>query len=310
MKLLKVLAVIAALVAVSCGPSRHSIHVEMRYPSKAGIELAGKTISVVYLENQDQIATEFNSSMADGFAFALEEEYGTGEGSVPVYSMKRSTDGNYADKDTLFRLLMDTGTDVVFLLDTVSLGNLRVDGATKIASAVSSDSSYLSVAHMPFRMKMYSFDAMDQTATVRNYGGSSEAQPLVYSDGKDDSNTKFVKAMAALPAAAWETGKEISDSFRSQWKHEQYSLAYFDNEKWYTSLDRAEVYDWKGAMDIWLELLETNDLLKRSCAEYNIAVACYMLGDYNLASEWLDLSDKDNLLPLSDALRKRIEARK
>ena len=63
-------------------------------------------------------------------------------------------------------------------------------------------------------------------------------------------------------------------------------------------------------MDIWLELLETNDLLKRSCAEYNIAVACYMLGDYNLASEWLDLSDKDNLLPLSDALRKRIEARK
>jgi hypothetical protein len=35
-----------------------------------------------------------------------------------------------------------------------------------------------------------------------------------------------------------------------------------------------------------------------------------MLGDYELASEWLDRSDKDNRLPLSDALRKRIDARR
>ena len=157
---------------------------------------------------------------------------------------------------------------------------------------------------------MYSFDAMDHTATVRNYGGNSYAQPLVYSDGKDSSADQFAKALASLPVAAWEVGKDIADSFKSQWKHEQYSLTYFDTEKWYSSLDLAEAYNWKGAMNVWLELLDTNDLLKRSCAEYNIAVACYMLGDYDLASEWLDLSDKDNLLPLSDALRKRINARK
>ena len=147
---------------VSCGPMRHAVQVEMRYPSKAGIELAGKSISVVYLENKDQDAREFNSHMADGFAYALEEEYGTGEGSVPVYSMVRSVDGDYAQKDTLFRILMEVGSDVVFLIDTVKLGSMRVDGATRVASAVSVDSSYLSVAHMPFTMKMYSFDAMDK----------------------------------------------------------------------------------------------------------------------------------------------------
>ena len=58
-----------------------------------------------------------------------------------------------------------------------------------------------------------------------------------------------------------------------------------------------------------MSLLDTNDLLKRSCAEFNISVACYMLGDYQLASDWLDQSDKDNKLPLSDAMRKRIDAR-
>jgi hypothetical protein len=35
-----------------------------------------------------------------------------------------------------------------------------------------------------------------------------------------------------------------------------------------------------------------------------------MLGDYHLAMEWLDLSDKENKLPISDALRKRIDSRK
>ena len=309
MKLFKALVILTVLAVVSCGPSRHAVQVEMRYPSKAGIELAGKTVSVVYLENEDQAAEEFNNHMADGFAYALEEEYATGEGSVPVYSMQRSVNGNYAHKDTLFRILMDVGTDVVFLIDTVSLGTMRVDGASRVAVASSPDSSYLNVAHMPFSMKMYSFDAMDKTATVKTYGGSSEAQPIVYSDGKDSSAQQYEKARAALPSAAWEVGKEISDSFRSQWKHEQYSLTYFDTEKWYLALDRAEAYDWKGAMDIWMDLLKTNDLMKRSCAEYNISVACYMLGDYQLASEWLDLSDEDNRLPLSDAMRKRINTR-
>ena len=88
------------------------------------------------------------------------------------------------------------------------------------------------------------------------------------------------------------------------------TLAYFDNEKWYKALDRAEAYDWKGAMDMWMTLVSTNDMLRRSCAAYNIATACYMLGDYDLALEWIDQSDKDNKLPYSDALRKRITERR
>ena len=57
-------------------------------------------------------------------------------------------------------------------------------------------------------------------------------------------------------------------------------------------------------------ILDSKDAMKRASAEYNIAVACYMLGDLELASEWLDRSDAENKLPvLSDGLRKRIEAR-
>ena len=85
---------------------------------------------------------------------------------------------------------------------------------------------------------------------------------------------------------------------------------YYDNQQWYDALEKAEQYDWRGAMDIWIELLGSRDLLKRSCASYNLAVASYMLGDYDLASLWLDRSDADSKLPHSDTLRSRINSRK
>jgi hypothetical protein len=118
------------------------------------------------------------------------------------------------------------------------------------------------------------------------------------------------KAMKDIDKEGWNAGVLVADSFKSQWKHEQYSIVYFDSsDKWFEALLRADQYDWKGAMDIWFDLLKTRDMMKRSCAEFNISVACYMLGDYNLASQWLDRSDEDNKLPISDAMRKRINHR-
>ncbi len=294
---------------VSCGPSKHAVHVEMRHPSRAGVELAGKNISVVYLENDNAVATDFCEAMADGFAYTLEQDYGVGNGSFGIYRMRHADGANYASKDSLFNILMDTGADVVFLFDTVKFGSMSVGGPSKVSYAASPDSSYLSSGTIPFSMKLYCFFAMNKEEKVQAFGGTTMARPSVYSDGKDDSTTAVRKAWEVLGAEGWDAGLEVAESFKSQWKHEQYSIVYYDSPKWYDALEKAELYDWKAAIDIWIELLDTQDLLKRSCAAYDISVACYMLGDYNLAVEWLDRSDKDNKLPVSDALRKRITAR-
>lgn len=260
-----------ALMAVSCGPSRHAIHLEMRYPSKSGLDLAGKVLSVVYLENDNEQGNLFNESMADAFAYNLERDYGTGEGSIGIYRMRSEEGVEYANRDFMLGLLVDTDADVVFLFDTLKLGPTLNDGSTQ------------------FTMALHCFDGMDKDEQVRTYKGSSAA---VLSEGASKSGTV------------------VSSSFKSQWKNEQYTLMYFDNEKWYTALDRAEAYDWKGAMDMWMTLLSSNDPLRRSCAAYNIATACYMLTDYDLAAEWLDYSDKENKLTHSDNLRKRINERR
>ena len=258
---------------VSCGPSRHIMHIDMRYPSKAGIDLGGKIPSVVYLETDGSSASAFNAGMAEAFAASLEKDLGTGEGSVGVFRMRKESATDHTSRDSMLGLISDTGADVVFLFDEVVLGQQEAASTAVM---------------VPFTMNLYCFDGMDKSEEVKVFTGSSRSNP----DGSD-------------------AGIIVAQSFKTRWKTEPYSLAYFDNEKWYKALDKAESYDWKGAMDQWFTLLDTNDLMRRSCAEYNIAVACYMMGDYALAEQWLDRSDADNKLPnMSDSLRKRIDARK
>ena len=307
-RILNLLAVMALLV--SCGPSRHSIHVEMRHPSKSGIDLAGKTVSVVHLENENSIGTSFTEGMADGLAYALEQDYGTGEGSVGIYRMRVQQGGDYTSKDTLVNLLIDTGADVVFLIDTLTLGEMTMGGSTTIAAPTSADSTHISTGKLPFRMKLYCYDAMNQDENVHSYSAASVAVPFAYSDGNQSDETIYERALNSISALGFEAGQTIASSFKVQWKHEQYSVLYFDSSKWYDAMEYADKYQWKSAMDIWMELMDTPDMLKRSCAAYNMAVASYMLGDYELASEWLDRSDDDNELPLSDGLRTRIDSRK
>lgn len=265
-----------ALLLVSCGPSRYTVHVEMRHPSKTGLDLAGKIVSVVYYSGKDSLENEAAENMAMGFAEVIEKDNGTGDGSVGVYSVERSA-GNYTLKDSLVNLVIQTDGDVVFLLDATIADNLTPEGT-------------------PVKVELYCYDGLGKEDVVKKFIGNSII-PSLSSEG--------------LGADALIAGKHVAESFKAQWKHEQYSIAYYDSLRWYEALERADHYDWKGAMDIWFEFLESHDALKRAAAEYNIAVACYMLGDFVLAQQWLDKSVAENDMPtLTEAMRKRIEARK
>ncbi len=269
----KALFILIAILAVSCGPSRYALHLEMRHPSRSGVDLGGKLVSVVYSSIGDEAVDTFAENMADAFAGALEKDYGTGEGSVGLYAVD-GTQGDYSQRDSLVSVLLSTGADVVFLF-----------ASPQFQEKPSGDSQSVLV-------RLYCYDGMNKEDKVQTFTGT----------------TSVDKAQESEAVVA---GTRVADSFVSQWKPEQYSLAYFDGSKWYEALSKAEQYDWKAAMDIWFTLLESNDPMKRSAAEYNIAVACYLMGDLALAEQWLDRSDADNKISLfSDGLRKRLELRK
>ena len=303
--------VLSSVVALSCGPGKYTMHLEMKQPSKAGVDLSGKTVSMVYLENGNQMHDEFVSYLASGFAESLQNDYGTGEGSVGVFRMSREYGADYASKDTLVNLLMDTGSDVVFLLDTVKLGVMSVGTKNKVSytAGVSSDSTYINTASIPYTIKMYCFDAMNSKEEVKTFTGTSVAQPSVYSDGNKTNEELIKDAYAALGKEGWTVGEFLASSFEPQWKVEGFPIIYYDSEKWIDALEYADQFKWKKAMDVWLELVSSKDIMKRSCAAYNISLACYIMGDYRLAKEWLDLSDTETELPVSKSLRTKINSR-
>ena len=274
MSMKRILILFALLAVISCGPSRHAVHVEMRYPSKSGLELGGKIVSMAYSVNGDETTDRFNEYMADSFAKALEQDYGTGEGSVKLLKVDANK-GSYSHRDSLVNLLMNSGADLVLLIGIPEFQTKTTTGA------------------LPLKLSIYCYDAMNKDDKVQSFVGST-----------------MISSVENLESEARGTGKQVSDSFVSLWKNEQYSIAYYDSNRWYEALIMAEQYDWKGAMEAWFNLLDTNDQMKRAAAEYNIAVACYMLGDYQLADEWLKKSKADNdMTTLTDALRKRIDAK-
>ncbi len=258
--------VLGVMAIVACAPSRYMIDVEIRQPSKAGVDLTGKNVTVVYGQEGVYPNDLFLESMAGGFARNLKVRYQDAIGDVKLLSLRSASD--HANRDSMLNLLMQTGADAVFLLDKIDFNS---------SSAT-------------FILKCY--DGMNQEDKVQLFSGSHVVHPM-NGDGQ-------------VKSAGADAGKEIAAAFEPQWIHEQYSLYYFESSDWYSALEKAEAFDWKGAMDIWMTYLQANDPLKRAGASYNMATACYMMGDYHLALRWLDYADQDADLIVSAGLRKRI----
>ena len=67
--------VLGVMAAAACAPARYVLDVEMRHPSKAGVDLTGKNVTVVYGQEGVYPDDLFLESMADGFAWNLKDRY-------------------------------------------------------------------------------------------------------------------------------------------------------------------------------------------------------------------------------------------
>ncbi len=139
-----------------------------------------------------------------------------------------------------------------------------------------------------FEMQLYTYDAMNQADTVQVFLGKG-------SFGTISKSSHGLKV-----------GEKSAEYFTPTWQKESFVFYYFSSDKWNSAAVYANSYKFKEAMDIWLELVDSKDLYKRSCAEYNIAVACYILGERSLAKQWLDRSDNDYKLAESPSFRKKL----
>lgn len=222
----------AALLAVSCGPQSYILDMEMRRPSASGDDFTGRDMAVVCLDS------EKSSKDAVALAVALEKDYFNSAQTVPVFSLDRDPDANYNCADSLVGLVLETGKDVVFLLDD---------------------------------------------------------KQILYYDSMGDG------AVKTLPVSSMH-------SLQSGWKTESFTVYYYEDNSWAKALDFFDKMELEKAVDQWIYIAGSNrnNLQKRACAEYDIALACYLARRYDLALEWLDACDADYEVSASPRLRKRV----
>lgn len=301
--LLSAIAALSALVALqSCDPQAFSMNVEMRYPSSSGMSIDGKSVAVVYLNEDSAKDSVFNECLANGFASAIEKNYFNGAEAVNLYKMPKVGGGVYSNADTLINLIVDTGCDIVFLFDAPEFGNVQIK-----EQKTSTSGTYYPVS-VPVAIKLYGFDSLSGSDTVRVWTGTRMLSANMESSlGRQAAADSLWNRIGS---SAENLGEVSARTFAPVWKEETYTFIYYESpEAWLTAAQYASDYKWNEAMKVWISLLDTNNPMKRSCAEYNIATACFLMGDNELALKWLNSSDEDYPISLSKALRKRIQAR-
>lgn len=309
----KVIAIASALLALaSCAPQAFVVRPEMRTASKSGLNLAGKSMAVVYLTSGEPHSDKFNAALADGFATRLEEDYFGDERMIELFTMPSKSGSDYSAKDTLVRLVMESGKDVVFLFDLPELSEPEVGEPLKVTGnkrKVGADSTHISNVAMKFVTKVYIYDSMNKEDKVFAYSGGKTLSTEVFNDGATGKERIALRSLESIPEIAGKAGGLAANSFLSTWKQDSFLVIYYEGAEsaWNRAAERAYSFEWDKAISEWLTLVNNKSAEKRACAAYNIALGCFMSGLPDLALEWLDRSDKDMPVSISKDLRHKIK---
>ena len=298
---------LAALALAACSPQTLTLNVDMRHPSKSGIDLGRKTMSIVYMDD-GAVDSTFSNGVASSLARSLEEDYFAGREAIGVYKIPVDS----VSLDLMHRLVIDTGDDVVFLLGPPTFGEVALSDNQALKEPRNVDSAFVVQAQIPYNAKLFVYDSMDKLDRMQVFRGASILRTQVFNNGVTAQEYLKEEALKSKELGAELVGKQISNRFVPTWKTENYSLYYFDgwDDDWTDAAYQAYEMNWKKAADIWMKKVNENSYTKRACACYNTALAFYMMGDLNLATKWLDRADQYGTPSLSPGLRKRIEARK
>ena len=299
----------ALLGLVSCSPEIYTYYLEVRQPSDSGLDLARKSMALVYMDGDVPADTAFNRSMASSLARSLEEDYFGGDEVIGIYRIPKA---DSLSLDLMHSLVMDTGEDVIFLI-TSTLGEPVMETNQEVHNARSVDSAYVCPAQVPLNTALYIYDSMGDDV-VRRFSGNAVLRPVVYNSGvTPGENLKDKARLATAGGEAERMGERISRRFVSNWQTESFSFYYYDDsdsEEWIGAISSTLDGKFAAAIDAWAPFLQGNDDRKRACASYNMALVFYMMGDTGLAARWLETANA--LYPdlvLIPGLQKRIEAR-
>ncbi len=99
-------------------------------------------------------------------------------------------------------------------------------------------------------------------------------------------------------------GKLLAGYLSTKWETKEIMLVNYPSDKeWEKGVKQASAFEFEEAIRTWMPYTgDKKDVEKQAFAAYNIAVACQMIGDKQLALEWLKFSRSCYKFPQSTQL--------
>lgn len=257
-------------MAASCGPSSYMMTLEVPGASVAGVDITGRSLAVMYVDKDSTtLKSCFTKSFSEGLSYSLHSSVPQA-GEAYVYRVQAEEGKDYSSRESMVEQAVAVNADVVMLVQEGDFPE-REDKGEQCS------------------MNLSVYDTMDSTDNVYTYR----------------ADCKFPASMSGknLAKIASLEGERVAKVFHPQWKSVEYPVVYYPSGKWEDAVRYCDNFEWKKAIDIWMQFVGSDNSLKRSCAAYNIAVACYFSGEKELAAEWLEASDKACQLSVSGKLR-------
>ncbi len=298
----------AVLLAAACSPQVYPLYLDVRGPSRSGLNLSRKNLSVVYMDGTTPVDSLFDRQVASSMARNLEADYFDGREQVGIF---RTPAADSVSLDLMHSLVMETDGDVIFVLAS-NLGLPAPEENQAVKGATSVDSAFVCPVAVPVRTRLFVYDSMGQDKVLA-YSGYAVMRTSVYNNGMLSDEALKDLSLRSMAREAEDVGERISSRFLSTWATESFSFYYFEDSSfsgpWIVALAHALDGDFSQAIDAWAPLTKQGGRQSRACACYNIAQAFYLLEDYTLAARWLDMAQKLEAVSLAPGLQKRLAER-
>ena len=274
---------VIALLLASCGPIQYTTtKVQTLNPPTKRIDLsdtANIAIVALWSAASDSLDTT-NAAMLLKENLEASPKYSAYV--FPVYTINSGTE---MDDEQIDELRETSSADYLIVME-----NLKVDiGKPKVSGALTgyvygSDSYYVSIpATYSISLKIY--DARRHSLLDQNQVDDTlkivSRQYLWESEGDELPDKKTV-----LEAVGKELAQNYAKTIAPYWMEE--TRYYYLQPEISMAKEYIEDEDWNRAMGVWMQYVDDRNKALAAVCCFNMALACEMLGEYELAIKWME----------------------
>ena len=270
------------LVVAGCGaPQAMLFNVDVLQPKKFTLAVDEQPVAVVATYKDKAADSTSSANLALGAARYIETGNALDEGSVGAFTIPEEEYTGASDKEYMEGLMLATGSETLVIVRNIEVGDVEV-------SRIFDENSGMSIVGMlPVKANMDVYDAIaDTTIFSERISDSLKFHIPLEQNPTRESIRAFLSANDSLIVSA--VGALLAKHVSYQWIEEEWMLIDYPEESaWHNAYKDAMDFKWEEAIKAWMPLTEDQNPEKASYAAFNIAVACQMLGQTDLAIGWL-----------------------